>query len=159
MAISLKNNSIIDIPQIYYDKNQNSIKIIDLSNNRLKEIPKITQFSNLIIINLDKNLIKTIGNEVFSQLRPELFSISNNLIESLSNDQISNWKTCLKVLNISYNQIYELDPPLFELTGLNTLYINNNKFTHVPTLFQKFGALRNFKFDWFKYTIPKLGIL
>jgi Leucine-rich repeat (LRR) protein len=61
---------------------------------------------------MDKNLIKQIDNEVILALKPEIFSIANNLIEKVP-DLIIYWKDCLRILNISYNQIVKLDDSLF----------------------------------------------
>lgn len=132
--------------------NAESLVILDLSSNKLRNMPEpVFDCRSLKIFKIDNNLIKFIDERLFL-LPLELFSISNNFIEKIPNN-IVNWReNKIKSLNLSHNQIIDLPDDLMELgETLNYLHINNNPFVSIPISFKKLVNLHELSFDWLKY--------
>jgi hypothetical protein len=114
-----------------------SVFILELRGKKLKSIPEeIFQFKNLLVLDLKKNRIKTIG-----QL--------GNIIElDLSSNKLSKVPkeigqlTSLRKLVLSRNVITELPPEIGNLTRLEILELWDNELGTLPEEIQQLKQLR-----------------
>lgn len=126
-----------------------ALEILDLSMNRLVSLPKINSFApNLTILllahnflpqppeglpatiktlNLSHNVIKTWEVSFAELVNLTKLDISHNLLTMLPQLPEN-----LEHLNAEYNLMNEAYP--IELSNLNTLQLNSNKFTHIPDI-------------------------
>lgn len=91
------------------------MEILDLSLNKFRDIPvEIFKIETLKVLKMDNNYIKKIDALLFTCLKLDYFSISNNLLSEIS-EFIIHWKSSLKFLDVSQNRIDDLEV----LTKLN----------------------------------------
>lgn len=112
-----------------------------LYGNILKVLPSsISQFNNLIELNVSSNEISWISGEI-SQLRKlEVLEARNNCLTNLPKE--IQFCDSLIMLNLSGNLFDDFPSQLFELPRLKELYLGGNKLSHVPPVIQKMKSLQ-----------------
>ncbi|CAF1431811.1 unnamed protein product [Adineta steineri] len=99
--LELVTNLFTEIPIM---KNPDSLRILSMNNNPLKNILTITSHINLYILNL--------GHVRLSSVPPTIGKLKE-----------------LETLDLSNNALFYLPTNMFQLTKLKTLYIHNNMFS------------------------------
>ena len=136
-------------------KNLSVIYSLNLSRSSLEAFPQeILQLSSLKFLILDENFIKVIPKNITTLNNLEMFSISNNRLDSLGS-----WlrkMTHLTYLNLSRNNIISLTEDFRFLKNLETLLIQENRFEKLPTCFHEMTKLKELGLDWFLFMNPSL---
>lgn len=142
--INLKLTDVINLTEINLSNNQiqvilpdflcgiNSIKILQLQNNKIRQIApaNFRYFSALKYLNLSKNALTKIDNGYLSGLQVlEILDLSNNLIQYVSSYEFYEVKR-LKEIYLSGNKIAEIDDVLLKsLPSLEFISFENNNFS------------------------------
>lgn len=117
-----------------------SLAFLDLSQNSIRELPgpggqKVFEdLNSLTGLNLERNLIHSIGPDAFYGIRSTLSSLSllNNLIPDFPTDAISTVHD-LRVLDIGFNLITQLPKNAFSKNpSITLLAIDGNRLSTVP---------------------------
>ncbi|CAF1614941.1 unnamed protein product, partial [Adineta ricciae] len=106
--IDLQNCSLTNINPLIESLVSQFVTELDLSSNQLVDIPSLVQFTNIIYINLDDNLIEEIKSNIFTNLT-HVFDIglSKNRIKHISADAFLGMH--LHGLVLSNNQLHSLE--------------------------------------------------
>ncbi|CAF1092642.1 unnamed protein product [Adineta steineri] len=124
-TLILDNNA--DLRSIQALNGHSSLKFLQADNCQIERIPRnLSQLINLYMSNnslTDLSNIHTLGNKTNKK---KLFFFDNNFIRYLSPHirQVNN----LNFLNLNYNKLYVLPMDIYEVSTLQTLYIQNNDF-------------------------------
>ncbi|CAF1456416.1 unnamed protein product [Adineta steineri] len=124
-TLILDNNA--DLRSIQALNGHSSLKFLQADNCQIERIPRnLPQLINLYMSNnslTDLPNIHTLGNKINKK---KLFFFDNNSIRYLSPHirQVNN----LNFLNLNYNKLYILPLDIYEVSTLQTLYIQNNDF-------------------------------
>ncbi|XP_022317949.2 protein flightless-1 homolog isoform X3 [Crassostrea virginica] len=106
-TLNCRHNKLVDegIPQEVFSLED--LQVVDLSHNNLKEVPpELEKAKNCIVLNLAKNNIEMIPNQLFINLTDLIF------------------------VDLSDNSLETLPPQMRRLTNLQTLILNNNPLIH-----------------------------
>ena len=107
-----------------------NLKELDLSNNKLTEIPReLENLTNLLLLDLSDNKLKKIPKEL------------GNLRK-------------LKILILSINKLKEISEEIGNLTNLKQIYLHNNKLREIPKEIGNLTNLQRLTLDK-KTKIPK----
>ncbi|XP_056426035.1 platelet glycoprotein Ib alpha chain isoform X3 [Hyla sarda] len=134
--LEVNNNGMssfdIDIPLM--------LEELNLANNSLTTLPKVSQLSGLTTLQLSNNMISTIPPDAFMGLKKlTRLELQHNSISSLS-DEVFDGLHKVKHLDLSYNQLRFLPNNLLSQTiDLEILYLSGNRLTEIPDHF--FGEL------------------
>ena len=104
----------------YLEKKEFNITELNLSNYKLKEIPDLSKFINLEILNLSNNEITDLTN---IPTTIHTLIVTNNRIEQIINIPLN-----IKVLHIDKNLLKELD---ISNTNIEKLYCDKNILTSI----------------------------
>eukprot|EP00817_Percolomonadidae_sp_ATCC50343_P007192 CAMPEP_0117420488 /NCGR_PEP_ID=MMETSP0758-20121206/1810_1 /TAXON_ID=63605 /ORGANISM="Percolomonas cosmopolitus, Strain AE-1 (ATCC 50343)" /LENGTH=326 /DNA_ID=CAMNT_0005202123 /DNA_START=790 /DNA_END=1767 /DNA_ORIENTATION=+ len=130
-ALYLAHNELEGFEPHFLDSHMTEVKEIDMSNNKLKEIPtELKRLSKCILgIDLRNNQITKITLKDYTTLK--ILDLSGNQIEVIDH-QINTLKA-LEKLRLSYNKIYAIHEDAFkELDSLKELRLDNNELTYLP---------------------------
>ncbi len=153
----MNNRGLTKFPS-YYTFNKDSLKILELSNNKLKVLPpEIYKLKNLTTLRMDSNFLKEIPKELFSNLKLEILSFKNNLILLIPNE-IMLQRESLIYLDLGFNKISSFSIALMKLKKLRSLHINNNEFLYMSLSLSNLSSLQEFSLDWFLYTKPPMPV-
>ncbi|CAF4355521.1 unnamed protein product, partial [Adineta steineri] len=125
-TLILDNNA--DLRSIQALNGHSSLKFLHADNCQIERIPlNLPQLINLYMSNnslTHLSNIHTLGNKTNKK---KLFFFDNNSIRYLSPHirQVNN----LNFLNLNYNKLYILPLDIYEISTLQTLYIQNNDFS------------------------------
>ncbi|CAF1371310.1 unnamed protein product [Adineta steineri] len=125
-TLILDNNP--DLRSIQALNGHSSLKFLHADNCQIERIPlNLSQLINLYMSNnslTHLSNIHTLGNKTNKK---KLFFFDNNSIRYLSPHirQVNN----LNFLNLNYNKLYILPMDIYEISTLQTLYIQNNDFS------------------------------
>ena len=132
--LKYKNRTNIDDNKCVYDDSASEFIDIDMctSDYRLDESKKCNyhtlDLSNLDMIMLDRSILTTRINNNYHLI--QYLFLGDNDLENIPNlSQLCN----LKVLDISHNNISNIDSAGLEYTKLEELVCTNNKLTNLPT--------------------------
>jgi len=118
---------------------------LNLCRKGLSLIPSELRFlSNLQLLDLSENNIKSIDPETFANLQNlELLQLDQNQIISIDPQTFANLSNLLQ-LNLNQNQLTALDPQTFaKLTNLRSLSLDQNQLTAIdPGTFSNLQDLR-----------------
>ena len=123
--------------QNLFDKIDLSYFLFQNSNIELLNLEEL-EFKNVKIVNLSGNRLTEIPKNIFTLVNLEILNISNNNVESIS-DEISKL-SCLKILDLSNNHIVKLSNKFSALENLHSLFLHNNHISHI-----KIGILGSLK--------------
>lgn len=126
--ISLEGNAITKIPSGIISL-KDSLSRLDLSNNRLKSIPKEIGFlTELRILYLDDNELTSIPAEIGFLKEMETLSVDGNKLASIP-DEIGDLKS-LRNLSVSGNEIRKVPIKIF-LGNIMVMDLSKNNLTEV----------------------------
>lgn len=145
--LNLKGTRLKNIPKAI--RGLKTLAFLDLSQNSLKELPSedgIQSFEgldSLTALNLERNLIQSLGENAFFGVRNTLSSLSllNNLLADFPTAALSSLSE-LRVLDIGFNLLTELPTDAFKGNPLITLLaLDGNPLTTIP--FEALSHLNN----------------
>ncbi|XP_004703639.1 leucine-rich repeat-containing protein 70 [Echinops telfairi] len=122
--LSLSHNHIETI-QPFAFKGLSSLEYLLLKNARIKNVSRhgFSGMDNLKHLTLSHNDLKILNSDTFSLLKNLLYlQLDRNQIINIDNDTFENMGASLKILNLSFNNLTDLNPkvlkPLSSLTHL-----------------------------------------
>mmetsp|Transcript_16208 Transcript_16208/g.63201 ORF Transcript_16208/g.63201 Transcript_16208/m.63201 type:complete len:1265 (+) Transcript_16208:177-3971(+) len=119
-------------------------RALDMSGARLIRVPvDILEYSSLVQLLLEKNLISTIQPELLALHRLEVLSLASNSLSSLPENLDTAWPRLAK-LDLSKNAFEEFPEALTKLTALGTLRFSHNLITKLPTTITAMEGLNGF---------------
>ncbi|XP_063700105.1 leucine-rich repeat and fibronectin type-III domain-containing protein 5 [Culicoides brevitarsis] len=138
--LNLKGTRLKRVPEAV--RGLKNLAFLDLSQNSIKELPGPTGvrtfegMDKLTALNLERNLIQSLGENAFSGVRKTLSSLSllNNLLSDFPVGAIHSLKE-LRVLDIGFNLLTALPETAFRGTpGVTLLALDGNP---LPTVSEK----------------------
>ena len=153
-ALSYHRKELTSVPQEVLDK-QSTLNLLDLTSNRFVQFPsELLQLTNLKVLRIDHNKIKTLPKGIEQLQSLECFTLSCNLLQFFPStfSQLN----CLIELNFEFNLIDNIDPQIVDLKNLRFVNMSRNRFTQFPSAFFKMSNLIDLNFEWFKYANPPL---
>jgi len=140
--LNLSNNQIKNIPEEL--KEVRHIENLDLSHNELTLLPAvILRMGYLLTLDVSYNNINSIDNISFLRSLLSL-NMSNNSISTLPKAFWQQTRRLTK-LNLSDNNIIEIQSGLCRLIKLQELNLENNQLTHLPEQLYKLKKLKILK--------------
>lgn len=134
-------------------KKNHSITLLDLSENKLKRIPRsIRKLKQLKFLDLSKNEIKRIPCFIKNMDSLQEIKLNYNQVQSLSKRDIQKLKN-LRSIHIGANGISELPNNLALLTQLETLNLGINQISEVPPSFGELKELEHLIFYKNEFTV------
>jgi len=85
----LQNTNVEDMLNRLFQFHDNEFKKIDLSNLGIDYIPTLSQFKDIEILDLSNNKIKDISNDIFELFKLKELNLSSNSIKTISDDLLS----------------------------------------------------------------------
>ncbi|XP_066449932.1 platelet glycoprotein Ib alpha chain isoform X2 [Eleutherodactylus coqui] len=109
---------------------------LNLANNTLKTLPKVSQLPSLTILQLSNNLISNIPDNAFKGLKKlTRLELQHNQIYSLHEEVFEDLRSLIR-LDLSHNQLWMLpDHLLSNVENLEILYLSGNRLTNIPDQF------------------------
>ncbi|URD70712.1 leucine-rich repeat domain-containing protein [Leptospira borgpetersenii] len=105
-------------------QNPTDVRILDLSNKRLKTLPKeIGELQNLTVFNLYVNQLKTLPKEIGKLKNLTVLDLTNNQLTTLPKE-IGKLQS-LRELDLSGNQLTTLPKDIGKLQNLQELYLDD----------------------------------
>lgn len=123
--IDCRKNNITELPNMCYP----NIKIFLGNTNNIEQLPQIIDCPNLIKLDLCRNKLKFLPNNLYLP-KLERLCIQDNYIEELPKN-INEMFPQLTSLNLINNNIKEL-PQNITLPNLKYIYYRDNKFSKIP---------------------------
>ncbi|CAH0557758.1 unnamed protein product [Brassicogethes aeneus] len=143
--LNLKGTRQKEIPEAV--RNMKTLAFLDLSQNSLRELPGSTEsftgLESLTALNLERNLIQTLGENAFQGVQKTLSSLSllNNLLPDFPTKAMSQLKE-LRVLDIGFNLLTELPNNAFKGNpSITLLALDGNPLATIP--FESLSHLNN----------------
>lgn len=136
--LNLKGTRLKRVPEAI--RGQRSLAFLDLSQNSIKDLPgpggvrTFEGLEKLTALNLERNLIQSLGENAFSGVRRTLSSLSllNNLLSEFPVGAIHSLKD-LRVLDIGFNLLTALPETAFRGNpGITLLALDGNPLPTVP---------------------------
>uniref|UniRef100_A0A336L9E2 CSON006717 protein n=1 Tax=Culicoides sonorensis TaxID=179676 RepID=A0A336L9E2_CULSO len=136
--LNLKGTKLKRVPEAV--RNLKTLAFLDLSQNSIKELPgpggvrTFEGMEKLTALNLERNLIQSLGENAFSGVRKTLSSLSllNNLLSDFPVGAIHSLKE-LRVLDIGFNLLTALPETAFRGNpGVTLLALDGNPLPTVP---------------------------
>jgi len=129
----VSNNKLTSVKSL---GDMESLQVLDLSNNSLRSFPsEIFLMPELEEVNLSRNMLKRIAvsrSETLLELKR--LDLSRNKISSLivtGNQRLWRQFPNLRILDLSFNQLFNLDSNMRSLGELETLVLSHNKFSQI----------------------------
>ncbi len=119
-----------------------SLEILNLGDNKIKDLRPLGYLPNLKVIYLDSNQIEFISPDFFDSLDLNVLNLSGNHIQDIP-DSISNQKN-LRRLFLSSNKISFIPESLSELESLEYFSLGNNQLSFIPSSINKLKNLQSF---------------
>jgi Leucine-rich repeat (LRR) protein len=120
--LNLNSNAIITFPKGF--KKLQELRNLSISHNKIEEIPlEICELVNLEIISLRNNRIKFIPDGFSNLQNITDVDLSGNKLISIPNLN----STMVKSLNLTRNKITILNDCIKNMTGLESLFLNENR--------------------------------
>ncbi|KAM3927281.1 platelet glycoprotein Ib alpha chain [Leptodactylus fuscus] len=115
---------------------QLKLEELNLANNTLTALPKVSELPTLTTLQLSNNRITTIPANAFTGLKKlTRLELQHNYIQSLDEEVFEDLQAVIH-LDLSYNQLTQLpDRLLSNVVNLEKLYLSWNKLTKIPNDF------------------------
>lgn len=129
IELKISNNRLIDLPESV--GNLQKIQTLEIQDNRLRELPQSVSLLDFVeTIDARRNRLEVIPILPQSQSLHSVF-LGENKLTSVSAE---NLKSCsnLSILDLSDNNIRELDADFGKLFVLSTLDLRNNNLSNLP---------------------------
>ena len=132
------------------------LKMIDLSNNKIRSLPpELLLLSNLVSLNLKGNLLESLPKD---KVKCDSFIQNDKQRSRISSVNSSNmsWANLTKLqdLNVNENKLRRLPDNIGSCISLKNLLINCNKLCEIPASFADLNNLESLNFEWFMYLDP-----
>lgn len=129
--ICLRQNLIDSIADIKLVRNKELVEELDFYDNRINHISKhVSEFRNLLVLDLSFNKIKSIKNlEGVGKLR-KLFFVQNKIshIENIEH------LTSLETLELGGNRVESIGEVMLKMTSLTDLWLGKNYISRIRNL-------------------------
>ncbi len=125
---------------LYNENNILEIENLDLSNKKLKKIPRfVFSLINLKHLNLGNNQLQSIPDEIGQLNKLQILDLRNNQIEIISSEigQLQN----LKIFNLKNNLFQTFPKIILQLQSLRELNLRSNQITNIPSEIEKLQSL------------------
>ena len=138
------------IPNFDWGKffNKSAIKVLDLRQNRIKDINGVylKGFTNLIDLNMASNEMDHVSNDAIEQTNNNLqyLNLTNNNIEVI--DLSGYFTGYLRSLDLSNNHIHTIKPDV-KGVKISKMNLNNNRITNIDNLFNGRQSIRSLLLD------------
>lgn len=143
-------NSAKNITNVQYDgyintispkiSNYINLKLLNLSNNKLKYIPDVIfDLKNLEILNLKNNMIYTISDKICNLKKLEILNLENNNLNNLN--FFANKMPALVKLNLNYNKIEYINDNIENLESIKKIKLNNNTIKNISSKIENLNNL------------------
>ena len=109
----------------FFDASRNTLKTINLNNNKLEVFPSIYQCSILTVLKLNHNKITFVPEELASVISLKTIDLSNNKIHTMSEEVY--WLPKLESLDLGSNNINEIPPRIWNKTHVFCLNFSKNR--------------------------------
>jgi Leucine-rich repeat (LRR) protein len=137
--LDLSETNLTEIPMEVFELNE--LRVLRLRKNIISKIPKeIKKLKNLVELNLTNNIIEEIPIETYELKNLEVLFLGKNNITNFP-DGISSLKN-IRVVNLRDNRITQIPADIGELENLRTLFLKDNLITHLPKSFGKLITLK-----------------
>uniref|UniRef100_A0A182PQG9 Leucine-rich immune protein (Short) n=1 Tax=Anopheles epiroticus TaxID=199890 RepID=A0A182PQG9_9DIPT len=145
-----------------------ALKVLDVSNNMLKNCTQLAPFHQLEELYLDENQLTELRMELFvkmTQLR--ILSAARNGIVQIVPPTSGLEMHELTTLSLAHNRLATLQMTSWELPSLQTLLLNNNSLTEVEGLdgFERFYELQKLELagnrwscGWLQHALEKVRV-
>lgn len=130
--LKLSNYKLTSLPKIFSALPFNRLVKLDLSQNRLSQLPPMDKLQNLQDINLSQNNFKLFPDTLCKCRNLRTCNASNNKLTELPNE-IEELKNII-ALNLNSNQLERLPVTINELRHLEILHLHENKLKELPNL-------------------------
>ncbi len=151
--LQLDNNYFDTITELVFKPMGESLRVLTLSKNQLKDIPdEMNNLVNLQVLDLSCNQIENLPNKLELTNLKEL-NLGNNKIGSLSMSILS--LKSLEKLNLEHNQLSSLQDYLYDLVNLVYLDLSYNK---ISVISPKICNLKNIKLAHSYTKLNKTGL-
>ena len=166
----------------YMAQASSRITFLDISNCSIVELEGriFMELKNLTRLNAQKNEIKYVSGKIGDCKRLEIIQLDRNLLESIP-QELCELKDCLKVLKLSQNKLKSVNFGVKQLKSLEVLHLQNNCLKTLPQGFEQLQSLRELlltenplesftlpvhkmnslltlSLDWFQYLSPPLPV-
>lgn len=131
--VNLEKLSLFGHRNVDFSKKINNLSKLTSLNiyyNKLTNCPSISNFKNLIQLDLSYNRLIQISDEICFQLKLEVLYLSHNILRCIS-PSICNLVS-LKKLKLNNNCIKKISPDIGKLVNLNKLDLHNNGLSSIP---------------------------
>ncbi|KAI3388868.1 hypothetical protein SNEBB_005857 [Seison nebaliae] len=117
-----------------------NLESLDLSENFFRTIPKTFNFPNLLQLNLMKNSIEGVSNELVNCKKLDLINLSHNHIRKT---EITEKFNSIEHLTISHNELENVENILWSMENLKFLNVSDNQIKELPTstIYQQMNKL------------------
>ena len=138
----------------YMHQAPQDVKVINLGNNLLDEIPVsfMNIFTNLTRLYLDNNYIYSLPKDI-DKLHNLITLAANNNFLSFLPVSVSRLPL-LSSLLINNNKLLTLPIELVKCKELKRLYLHNNRFQNLPCIFHELHSIKEISLQWFAYLDP-----
>lgn len=138
--LNLKSNKITTLESQLFSNFKPHLKELLLSFNYLERVPTETleEMHQLIHLDLSRNKIKQLHKLAFGKFNVAgnnlvKLNLAGNLLTHLEEAEAFIYMSGVAYLDLSYNQIEWVSQNVFHLlSGLETLFLQNNKLRHIP---------------------------
>jgi len=138
VELVLENNGVQSLPNEI--EKLSSLKILNLSRNKLEEVSSIFSLLSLESLNLSNNEISNIPKDISKLKVLETLDLSQNKLNKVPD--IFDFHA-LKSLNLSNNEISNIPKDISKLKVLETLDLSQNKLEALPDIFNHFVFMKN----------------
>ncbi|ETN75414.1 leucine Rich repeat-containing domain protein [Necator americanus] len=154
--LNLNGNKLTKLNEEAVEGLRDALVELSLAYNRLKMVPTnlLNGMSRLQHLDLSKNNIKSLHRLAFGTFDGTGTSLihlnlAGNQLKVIEDPGVFLYMTSLAYLDLSYNQLDEIEPKTFEkLPGLERLYLQNNKLKKLPLhASQRMQNLRQLNLD------------
>ncbi|KIH48682.1 leucine Rich repeat-containing domain protein, partial [Ancylostoma duodenale] len=154
--LNLNGNKLTKLNEEMVEGLKDALIELSLAYNRLKMVPTniLNGMRRLQHLDLSKNSIKSLQRLAFGTFDGTGTSLihlnlAGNQLKVLEDPGVFLYMTSLAYLDLSYNQLDEIEPKTFEkLPGLERLYLQNNKLKKLPLhASQRMQNLRQLNLD------------